>query len=93
MLGYIVRVDKDKLDKGKLNRGKRDMLLLFITLGKPSKKKKSGKFWNLSKFKLTPPPWDNWDIFDFQNILKITDPPPIGPISEHFDFFLKILRV
>ena len=25
LLGYIVRVDKDKLDKGKLNRGKRDI--------------------------------------------------------------------
>ena len=29
LLGYIVRVDKDKLDKGK-----RNMLLLFITLDK-----------------------------------------------------------
>ena len=44
-------------------------------LGKPSKKKREnlGTCPNLNS--PPPPSSDNWELFDFQNILKIADPP------------------
>ena len=40
-----------------------------------------------------PPPSDNWDIFDFQNILKIADPPLPSDQFQHILIFLKKITV
>ena len=47
-----------------------------MALGEPSIKKKTGKFGKNYQLGLTPPPSDNSELFEFQNFLKTSDPPP-----------------
>ena len=51
--------------------------------GEPSLKK-TGKFGKNSQLGLTPPPSDNSEYFEFQKLLKNSD-PPLGPNSEKFE--------
>ena len=47
--------------------------------------KKNGKIWEKFPIRLEPhPPSDNSELFEFQKLLKNSD-PPLGPNSEKFE--------
>ena len=52
--------------------------------GEPSLKK-NGKIWEKFLIRLDPPPSDNSEYFEFQKLLKNSDPPSLGLNSEMFE--------
>ena len=44
--------------------------------------KKNGKIWEKFPIRLDPPPSDNSEYFEFQKLLKNSDPPPSDQIQK-----------